>query len=290
MTCKHCKYEWCWICSGDWKEHGSKTGGFYACNRFIPDNNANKSDETKELEKLDFYRNRYDDHRKSIKQAQAKRTVILSNMAGIISLVRSFHQDDLKYAFDETFIREALDIIVESRRAVTMTYAFAYYMRFTETQKNLYEDQQEQLWKLLDGLDEYTDEFKDETKLLAKLVDDLGTNQYMISTKFIDFRSDIINRVASLTKACNQILSYIESDLQKELERQKELEKLQKLSNPPDLKKQKSKPFAKANSISNNTLVQDAGHWYCAFCTYANETSKVKCDMCQNNKKVAKIK
>jgi ariadne-1 len=288
MTCRHCKYEWCWICSGDWKQHGSATGGFYACNRYVEDSNANKSDETKELEKLDFYRNRYDDHKKSILQAQNKKTTILKNAEGVLSFMRSLDKGgDLKYSLDDSFLKDALDLIVESRRAVTMTYAFAYYMRFNNSQKLLYEDQQEQLWKLLDGLDEYTDELKSETKLFAKMIDDLGTNQYMVSTKFIDFRADIINKTSSLTKACNQILSYIETDLQKELEKQKELAKLEKLSQPPGLKKQTSvKP--KPSKPTSTTGLQTGDHWYCAFCTFANDASKAKCDMCQNNKKVAK--
>lgn len=32
MTCRSCRHEFCWICSGDWKYHGEKTGGFYSCN------------------------------------------------------------------------------------------------------------------------------------------------------------------------------------------------------------------------------------------------------------------
>eukprot|EP01038_Epipyxis_sp_PR26KG_P016115 gene16115-21902_t len=34
MTCRMCKYEFCWICMGNWVEHGQTTGGYYKCNRF----------------------------------------------------------------------------------------------------------------------------------------------------------------------------------------------------------------------------------------------------------------
>ncbi len=37
MTCSQCRFEFCWLCQGDWKEHGERTGGFYACNRLPRD-------------------------------------------------------------------------------------------------------------------------------------------------------------------------------------------------------------------------------------------------------------
>ena len=30
MTCRQCKYEWCWVCNRAWKGHND----FYSCNRF----------------------------------------------------------------------------------------------------------------------------------------------------------------------------------------------------------------------------------------------------------------
>ncbi|ONM16393.1 putative E3 ubiquitin-protein ligase ARI8 [Zea mays] len=35
ITCTPpCKFEFCWLCLGPWSEHGERTGGFYACNRY----------------------------------------------------------------------------------------------------------------------------------------------------------------------------------------------------------------------------------------------------------------
>ena len=34
MTCSQCRHEFCWICLGDWSEHGSATGGYYQCNLY----------------------------------------------------------------------------------------------------------------------------------------------------------------------------------------------------------------------------------------------------------------
>jgi len=31
MTCKKCKWEFCWVCMGPWTEHGT---AWYQCNRF----------------------------------------------------------------------------------------------------------------------------------------------------------------------------------------------------------------------------------------------------------------
>ena len=34
MVCSQCKFEFCWMCCGKWSEHGERTGGYYACNKY----------------------------------------------------------------------------------------------------------------------------------------------------------------------------------------------------------------------------------------------------------------
>ena len=40
MTCHKnvggCGHEFCWLCMGDWKDHGQETGGYYRCNKVSP--------------------------------------------------------------------------------------------------------------------------------------------------------------------------------------------------------------------------------------------------------------
>ncbi len=36
MTCRQCKFEFCWICMGPWTDHGASTGGYYKCNKYDP--------------------------------------------------------------------------------------------------------------------------------------------------------------------------------------------------------------------------------------------------------------
>ena len=70
MSCQKCKYEFCWICTNDWKEHGANTGGYYNCNKYNEEKNSvdDKSDAAKAKRELDrylHYYSRYHAHGKS---------------------------------------------------------------------------------------------------------------------------------------------------------------------------------------------------------------------------------
>eukprot|EP00611_Tribonema_gayanum_P000829 TRINITY_DN10622_c0_g1_i3.p1 TRINITY_DN10622_c0_g1~~TRINITY_DN10622_c0_g1_i3.p1 ORF type:complete len:409 (-),score=143.46 TRINITY_DN10622_c0_g1_i3:34-1260(-) len=66
MTCRQCKYEFCWICMGAWTDHGTNTGGFYKCNRYASEATEGMSDVARakaELERYLHYYKRYQGRR-----------------------------------------------------------------------------------------------------------------------------------------------------------------------------------------------------------------------------------
>jgi ariadne-1 len=208
MTCKNCKYEFCWICLGDWKQHGT---GNWKCNKFTPSEGQNLSKDKIRLEKLGFYRDRFESHYTSIPKAENKRKVVLRNMTDIIVFAReqNITMNHLSFAFDDKNLKDALDLLVEARRAITMTYAFGYFWEFHRKQQDMFEYQQSLLWELLEEFDKETDAYEQQPVLFDNLFDKLGDNKCIIATKFINFTTNLSNKVKGLTKACNHILKFI---------------------------------------------------------------------------------
>eukprot|EP00956_Cyclotella_meneghiniana_P026671 scaffold58259_cov107-Cyclotella_meneghiniana.AAC.1 len=84
MTCSGCKYEFCWICMGDWSQHGANTGGYYKCNKYDP-NSSDDNDQSdaakakRELDRYLHYYKRYHGHsqaqefaKKSLKETEQR--------------------------------------------------------------------------------------------------------------------------------------------------------------------------------------------------------------------------
>ncbi|KQJ99205.1 probable E3 ubiquitin-protein ligase ARI8 [Brachypodium distachyon] len=131
MTCTPpCKFEFCWLCLSSWAEHGERTGGFYACNRYESAKKEGIYDETEarreraknSLERYMHYYERWASNQTSrqkalvdLQKAEKEHLKKLTNSYGI-------PETQLK------FITDAWSQIIECRRVLKWTYAYGYYL------------------------------------------------------------------------------------------------------------------------------------------------------------------
>jgi len=153
MTCNKssggCGFEFCWLCRGDWKEHGTATGGYYNCNKYSASEAANedqKSESIKtELEYYKFYYHRYDSHKQASKVADDQRRKALERGKELVENLRV-------RSTDVEFLVAATDQLTRNRRVLRWSYVFAYCLKTGTAEKNLLEFLQEQLEKFTDAL------------------------------------------------------------------------------------------------------------------------------------------
>ena len=139
MTCSKCKHEYCWLCMGDWKSHGSNTGGFFKCNLYKEEETQKEKDDSR---KLQFYCDRYFAHNKSLEVSEEKYKVMCQKFDDPKSTVFELQANVQEGCLE--FYREAFRTILKCRSFVTFTYPLAYFfknerelMLFLETQKML---------------------------------------------------------------------------------------------------------------------------------------------------------
>ncbi len=127
MTCQApCRFEWCWLCSGAWKEHGERTGGFYACNRYesaraageVSEAEARREHARGSLERYMHFYERWAEHGASHARAAAQLAAV-----NLEQLAAAQAQPVSQLAF----VREAMRQIVACRRTLKWTYAFGFY-------------------------------------------------------------------------------------------------------------------------------------------------------------------
>ena len=127
MTCRKCKHEFCWLCSGDWRGHTS-------CNRY---EDEGKQDETKSaLERYLHYFHRYDTHDKSQRFETRLRADASAKMVEL-------YQDGV-HGEGARFVEDATEQLIACRRALKYTYVFAFYMA-SGPEKELFEYLQQEL-------------------------------------------------------------------------------------------------------------------------------------------------
>uniref|UniRef100_A0A0A0LHB9 RBR-type E3 ubiquitin transferase n=1 Tax=Cucumis sativus TaxID=3659 RepID=A0A0A0LHB9_CUCSA len=140
LTCTPpCKFEFCWLCLGPWSDHGERTGGFYACNRYetakqegVYDDAEKRREMAKNsLERYTHYYERWATNQSSRQKALADLHQMQTVHLEKLSDIQCQPQSQLK------FISEAWLQIVECRRVLKWTYAYGYYLPEREAESGL---------------------------------------------------------------------------------------------------------------------------------------------------------
>ncbi|WFD05651.1 RBR-type E3 ubiquitin transferase [Malassezia vespertilionis] len=145
MTCRKCKYEFCWICSGPWSEHGNS---WYHCNRFDEKASSGARDTQAKsrvsLERYLHYFNRFANHEQSARLDQDLYGRIEKKMDEV--QVTS----DLSW-IEVQFLKKAADTLTECRMTLKWTYCMAYYLE-RNNMTELFEDNQCDLERAVEEL------------------------------------------------------------------------------------------------------------------------------------------
>jgi len=145
MQCFNCKHDFCWMCLGNWRTHGSE---YYECSRYKENPNiANESvhaQAREALKKYLHYFERWENHSRSLKLEavtleKIKNRITEKVMSGSGTWI------DWQYLFDSA------KLLAKCRYTLQYTYPYAYYME-ASPRKQLFEYQQAQLEAEIENL------------------------------------------------------------------------------------------------------------------------------------------
>jgi len=145
MQCFNCKHDFCWMCLGNWRTHGSE---YYECSRYKENPNiVNESvhaQAREALKKYLHYFERWENHSRSLKLEavtleKIKNRITEKVMGGSGTWI------DWQYLFDSA------KLLARCRYTLQYTYPYAYYMESCP-RKHLFEYQQAQLEAEIENL------------------------------------------------------------------------------------------------------------------------------------------
>eukprot|EP00088_Acartia_fossae_P015272 TRINITY_DN18340_c0_g1_i1.p1 TRINITY_DN18340_c0_g1~~TRINITY_DN18340_c0_g1_i1.p1 ORF type:complete len:516 (-),score=99.03 TRINITY_DN18340_c0_g1_i1:35-1582(-) len=145
MQCYNCKHEFCWMCLGDWRSHGSE---YYECSRYKENPNiANESAHAQAREALKKYLHyfeRWENHSRSMKLE-----------AVTLEKINNRIEDKVKAScgtwIDWQYLLDAATLLAKCRYTLQYTYPYAYYMQ-SSPRKQLFEYNQAQLEAEIENL------------------------------------------------------------------------------------------------------------------------------------------
>ncbi|CAM6037537.1 unnamed protein product [Sphagnum compactum] len=278
ITCTPpCKFEFCWLCLGTWTDHGERTGGFYACNRYETAKQEGAYDEAER--RRDMAKNsleRYTHYYERWATNESSRAKALSDLQQMQQVqIEKLSDKQCQPVSQLKFLTEAWLQIVECRRVLKWTYAYGFYLPENEHAKRaFFEYLQGEAETGLERLHQCAE------KDLQMFIDTENT-----SSSFNDFRSKLAGLTSvtrtyfeNLVRALENGLSDV--DITKGGQKSSSSSKASGSSKGRGARAKVGASRAGASSRGGD----ESGHWSCEHCTYANTTSTSACIVCSSRR------
>eukprot|EP00457_Paulinella_chromatophora_P003000 gb/GEZN01003005.1/.p1 GENE.gb/GEZN01003005.1/~~gb/GEZN01003005.1/.p1 ORF type:complete len:676 (+),score=107.22 gb/GEZN01003005.1/:183-2030(+) len=144
IVCTSCKKPWCWQC-------GKSDHHVWECTRPVYGGaNSGKADKD-DMERYLFYYERYFNHQQSIKFSMDQRVKVQEKIQSLLE-----GEVDMTAA-DADFLAQAVELVIESRRVLSWTYAKIFTMKVDGPARDLFEYQQQELEKFTEKLNQFTE-------------------------------------------------------------------------------------------------------------------------------------
>ncbi|EKM56049.1 uncharacterized protein PHACADRAFT_174215 [Phanerochaete carnosa HHB-10118-sp] len=148
ILCRHCQYQFCWLCMKKWESHGYNNAICNAWQEPEPDEGTNEA--KKNLEKWLFYFDRFNNHELSAKLDQDLCQRTEEKMLEV--------QETSQLSWIESkFMQQAVDVLTACRLTLKWSYAMAYFLT-PGNQKQIFEDLQADLEKAVEELSQMLEE------------------------------------------------------------------------------------------------------------------------------------
>ncbi len=135
MTCGNCASQFCWNCGGDWRDHGTQTGGFFTCNRPAIEyrseaaftgqgKETERGEESKKAETaadFDYYLKGYYNHELRSAYCDDRIRQIDRDVMWKLEAVTGLRPTDLE------FVRKAAAALAGYNRFLKYSYVYGYY-------------------------------------------------------------------------------------------------------------------------------------------------------------------
>ncbi|KAM7279084.1 hypothetical protein ACFE04_006218 [Oxalis oulophora] len=203
MTCHCCRHEYCWLCLGNWKGHGSN----FSCSTYTPSSEAIEQQKTAKnnIDRYIFHYERWATNKKSAEKALhdmgcIQDTEFRKKLTEFHGLADS-HLDSIVKAWEQ---------IVECRRLLRWTYVYGYYLDgdvegkiSAAAKRNLFEYSLGEAENALEKLHGWTE------KELKQFID----ADIKLPQEFHDYRVKLVELTSNTKKYFEKLMKALENNL-----------------------------------------------------------------------------